>query len=379
MLGVSEANLHQDTDMALVQIPGYTLLTAATMANPRLRMSRVVVYLGEGVVGKVREDLMSEEFSSVWVELSVPGNARKILVANIYRDHQWMHQGSDKSSKSDEAVMARWKIYLAQWKRALETGAEVITMGDYNLDSSRLDSSPAHQQPMVDALVQQVLPLGVTQCAPAATWTPQGAQRGRPAGLDHLWTNRPDKLSAIQALTIGHSDHKLISAVVNSKVVNVGQQYVKKRSYKKFSEEMFLEELQKISWWHVYKCDSVDMAVEAFTRCLTCILDRPDMAPVRRFQSRRHYACWLSDETKGLMAARDEAMATFATSGLPEDWEAARALRNTVTRKLKSEKIRDVREKVRRCEEERDTGRAEEAHKATHRNIVIFLVYPTIL
>ena len=42
------------------------------------QMSRVVVYLGEGLQGKLREDLMSDDFSSNWVEISVPGQSMKI-------------------------------------------------------------------------------------------------------------------------------------------------------------------------------------------------------------------------------------------------------------------------------------------------------------
>ena len=229
LLGVSEANLHSTTDLAEVQLPGYTLLTAATLANPSIQMSRVVVYLGEGLQGKLREDLMSDNFSSIWVELSVPGQSRTILVSNIYRDHQWMNQGEDKSSKSEEAVMARWCTYLGQWERALGSGAEVHSLGDYNLDSESLHSTNGRHQPLVDALLRQVAPLGVVQCAPGGTWTPQGGQRGRPAGLDHHWTNRPDKLSQVQALAMGHSDHKLISAVRLTKVVKeVGQKYTRR-------------------------------------------------------------------------------------------------------------------------------------------------------
>ena len=357
VFGVSEANLHYTTDLSLVQLPGYTLITSNTLKNPKIQMSRVVVYLSEGMSGTVREDLMSDDFSSIWVELSVPGRAKKLLVSNIYRDHQWMRQGLDKSSKSDYAVMARWQTYLRQWKSALETEAEVHCLGDFNLDSTRLLNSTGHQKPLVQALLQQVVPLGVTQCAPAATWIPQGGQRGQPSGLDHHWTNRPDKISEVQALAIGNSDHKLISAVRYAKVVQIGQQYVNKRSYKKFDKRIFLDQVKKIQWWPVYRCVNVDEAVEVFTKSLTSILDRPEMAPVKRFQSRRHYASWLSDETKTLMITRDEAMKKYNRTLLPEDWEAARSIRNHVTRLLKSEKCRDVRKRIKNCEEEQDSGR----------------------
>ena len=122
VFGVSEANLHHTTDLSLVQLPRYKLITASTLKNPNIQMIRVVVYVSEGMSGIVREDLMCDNFSSIWVELSVQGSAKKIIGSNIYRDHQWMKQGADKSSKSDHAVKSRWQTYLGRWRRALETG-----------------------------------------------------------------------------------------------------------------------------------------------------------------------------------------------------------------------------------------------------------------
>ena len=354
VMGVSEANLHHTGDLARCQLPGYTLYLAKTLVNPRLRCSRVVVYLKEGLSAKLREDLMSEEFSSIWIEISVPGKSRKLLVSNVYRDHQWLNQGLDKTSKSDEAVMRRWEVYLDQWRRALESGAEVHCLGDMNLDSAKLQGNSGPQQPLVDALLHQVVPLGVTQCAPPGTWTPQGRQRGQASGLDHYWTNRPEKLSEVEALTVGHSDHKLISAVRNTRVVMAGSQYVRKRSYKNFEESKFIEAVKQTKWWPVYSCDSVDRAVELFTVSLTSILD--SMAPVRTIQLRRQYAGWLSQPTKDLMAARDSAVAEYTRTRLPGDWEEARLLRNRVSSLLKSEKCRYMSEKVKRCEEQKDTG-----------------------
>ena len=97
--------------------------------------------------------------------------------------------------------------------------------------------------------------------------------------------------------------------------------------------------------------------MEEFTRSLTGILDRSEMAPVKRFQSRHHYASWLSEDTKCLMTSRDEAMTRYSRTQLPEDWETARMLRNQVTRRLKTEKCSDVRRRIRNCEEEQDSGR----------------------
>ena len=358
VFGISEANLHSYTDLETVQIQGYRLLTAKTLQNPTIQMSRVVVYISDSISGRIREDLMDDDFSSVWVELGTPGAGKKILVANIYRDHQWMNQGQDKSSKSDASVMKRWLVYLDQWTKALDSGSEVHALGDFNINSNTLlGKNGSQQQPLVNKLLQKIVPLGVSQCAPKHTWTPQGNQRGQPSGLDHHWTNRPDKLSEVMALTVGQSDHKLITSVRYAKVVQTSQKFIKKRTYKKFDERKFLGEIEKVQWWPVYSCDDVDDALALFTSKITNILDREDMAPVKLFQSRLNYASWLSDDTKLLMEIRDRAMEKYNRTRQPTDWETARELRNRVTRILKTEKCNSARHTMKQCELEKDNGK----------------------
>ena len=65
IFGVSESNLFKSHCMQDVQIQDYDLITAQTMDNPKLQYSRVVVYKHTSIISKVREDLMSNEFSSI--------------------------------------------------------------------------------------------------------------------------------------------------------------------------------------------------------------------------------------------------------------------------------------------------------------------------
>ena len=159
------------------------------------------------------------------------------------------------------------------------------------------------------------------------------------------------------ALTIGHSDHKLIISVSYAIIVKIGQQFIKKRSYKLFDPERFISEVQNIRWWNVYSSMGVDEAVSAFTNNITSILNRQDMAPMRGFQSQINYASWLSDETKLVMQERDRATELYNSTRLPADWEAARQLRNQVTRRLKTEKANSVRRNIQQCEIEKDPGK----------------------
>ena len=156
-------------------------------------------------------------------------------------------------------------------------------------------------------------------------------------------------------MTIGQSDHKLISAVRHTKVVLIGQKFVSKRSFRNFNSSKFVEAVKEIKWWEVYQCEDVNLAVERFTMALTSILDV--MAPVKKVQVRRKFASWLSQRTKREMEARDVALEKFTRTRQQEDWAVARGLRNSVNRLLRSEKSNHMREKVRRCEEQRDGGR----------------------
>ena len=94
------------------------------------------------MVGKVRDDLMSDEFSSIWLELGLPGK-KKFLVCQIYREWQYLGQADD-TSKSLSEQMSRWCIFLDHWEKALATDKEVIVLGDFNLPIFQFWKTPAH-------------------------------------------------------------------------------------------------------------------------------------------------------------------------------------------------------------------------------------------
>ena len=155
---------------------------------------------------------------------------------------------------------------------------------------------------------------------------------------------------------MGSSDHALLSAVRYARHTKNVPQYITKRSYKRFDAQKFLLEIKAIQWWNVYNCNNLDEAVNIFTNLICKILDRDDMAPIRTFQQRHRYAPWLSEETKSVMANRDNAVSTARASQNPEDWRTANALKKKCTRLLRTEKQRFLISKLERCEEEHDLG-----------------------
>ena len=208
LLGISEANLKREHDVDNVQLQEYDLILSKTIDNDNLQVSRVVCYKHQSLVGKVREDLMSDQFSSIWLEIGLPGK-RKFLVCQLYREWRYLGQ-PDKGvhSNSIPEQLRRWVIFLDQWEEAIATGKEVIVMGDCNLNHLKFNNLGV-LQPLVDSMVQRIYPHGVIQCVQTATHTWPGQT---PSGLDHIYTNVPDKLSQAHAIVCGSSDHKIILA-----------------------------------------------------------------------------------------------------------------------------------------------------------------------
>ena len=161
ILGISEANLDHNHDQNLVQLEDYTLHTCPTLLNPLLKTSRIVTYTHKSVIAKIRPDLMSDSYSSIWLEVGLPRH-KKFLVCQTYREWQLLNQGDDNSSLSVTEQMNRWAVFLDQWERAISTGMEVHTLGDMNInhcnwtDESLPSSNQTHKlKDLISALSSQ--------------------------------------------------------------------------------------------------------------------------------------------------------------------------------------------------------------------------------
>ena len=213
IFGISESNLLKKHKLEDVQIPDYKLIIAETLNNPQLQYSRVVVYKHSPIISKVRTDLMSDQFSSIWMECGLP-NKRKFLVCNLYREWRYLGQGLDKSSLDINNQLSCWLIISDQFERALDTGMEVYCMGDVNIDFltwTKTDLNPEHktvkQKKLIVELFDRILSRGVKQLITSFTHSWPGQEDG---GLDHFYTNAPGKISSVQVQNEGHSDHKII-------------------------------------------------------------------------------------------------------------------------------------------------------------------------
>ena len=335
---MSETSFKAQHDKSDILIEDYRTFFSKTLDNEELKCSRISVFAHKDLIVKERSDLMSDLFSSVWLEVGLP-RQKKLLVCNLYREWQYLDQDSS-ASLATSAQLERWLNFLDQWETAIQEDKEIHVLGDTNLDFLKWKDpgQPGSQQrnrlhKLSNAVFDRIFPFGFVQLVsvPTRFWPGQ-----EPSGLDHWYTNRSSKVSPIQVINQGASDHRFIFARRFSKSVIDKPRIIKKRSYKNFQPQEFLTAIQSISWWEVFSCEDVEKATEVFTNNVTKVLDA--MAPVRSFQVRKRYAPWLSPQLKSEIENRDRAQQTAQETNSREDWLRFRKLRNSVNNKLRGEK-----------------------------------------
>ena len=149
---------------------------------------------------------------------------------------------------------------------------------------------------LTEQLFSRIFPNGVSQLVTTAT---RISPAGVLSGLDHFYTNQPQKCSTVETSFFGGSDHKMITVSRYTKSEIRQPPSITKRSFKNFSPEDFLKDLSRVSWCELYLEEDPEEAATILTKKMREVLDQH--APIRTFQIWRNYAPWLSVRTKSLM------------------------------------------------------------------------------
>ena len=97
---------------------------------------------------------------------------------------------------------------------------------------------------MSDQLFNRIFPLGISQVVTKAT---RVSPSGELSGLDHLYTNKPDKVSSVNVEKFGNSDHFLLKFSRFTKSEIRTPKFITKRSFKEFDATSFKNEIDNVS------------------------------------------------------------------------------------------------------------------------------------
>ena len=119
---VSEVDIEYFDEKKPFSFQGYK--TYFPFPRPGTDTKRLICFVKDNIDVKQRNDLMSEYFSSVWLE--VKSKSQKILISAAYREFSDLNV-KEQMSKSKQ--LDRWKIHLSQVEKASKEGL-MVCIGD---------------------------------------------------------------------------------------------------------------------------------------------------------------------------------------------------------------------------------------------------------
>ena len=349
ILGLSECELKKISnqfDESKLKVPGYQILYPKSWTQHGT--ARVLVYVKNGFEIEQLHELEDERVQSIWFKGGFK-NGKKLYFCHGYREH------TSSLGNTLSAQRSNLELFLCQWETAVEHNSpavpnEVHISGDMNLDclNGRWLDSTYHLLSLSRMVQDTCNAYNLSQLVKEATRLQYNSVQNRTdiSCIDHVYTNAKYRCSGVTITSFGNSDHDLISYTRYSKEPPAPARTIRKRSYKNFVEEKYIEDLAQVDWSDGLSCEDLDTATDTFTRKLRYILNVH--APWIVFQQRKFFVPWLTEETKQLMLQRDKfkqeakemALRDMGRS-VSEDqrlaWEKFKKLRNKINNEKKKE------------------------------------------
>ena len=147
-------------------------------------------------------------------------------------------------------------------------------------------------------------------------------------------------MSSPEVIGISRSDHLGISIVKLTKEIRHSPLTTKKRIYKNFCRENFLNDIREAKengkFQEVFESGDIDEASEIFAEAFNEVLEKH--APLRVIQNRKHYVPYITEQIREAMGRRDKLKKKAAETGGEADYNEYKVERNKVTKMLRSAK-----------------------------------------
>ena len=319
LLFISEANLDEMTPLHESLISGYNITKPKTIT--RNGTSRLILLSIENLDFELREDLMDDIFSSIWIKIT----------RQETKEHQYLNQDNDWSLQPLEQNK-RWSNFFRQVETArISETCHII--GDVNLDYQKWDLPDFAHLQMITETKDTLEAGGFFQLIKEVTRSWPGQSDSL---IDHFWTNNPQKIIQVSNMVRAVGDHNVISATIRLKGSDTRRLDTRRRSYKTFDPVIYRQKLNMIDWSQIYSISDVNLANDFLETNVAEILD--ELCPYKTIQYRKECKSWLSSETKDKMLDRDKMREIARITKNPDSWKLYRSLRNEVNRKVNSDR-----------------------------------------
>ena len=241
---ISEANLDDLTPPHESLISGYNITLPKTVT--RNGTARLVLLTRENLDFKLRDDLMDDVFSSIWIKILRPGS-KGLLICGLYREHQYLNQDTEWSLQPAEQCR-RWAQFLRQVD-TVRLSAICHIIGYFNLDFKKWTAPDHSQLQMITDSKNTLEAGGFFQLVNDVTHSWPGQVDSL---IDHFWTNEPNKIISVTNKVRAVGDHNVITATIQTRGSDTRRLDTKKRSYKNFDPRVYRQRLENENWSDIF-------------------------------------------------------------------------------------------------------------------------------
>ena len=135
--------------------------------------------------------------------------------------------------------------------------------------------------------------------------------------IDHIYTNASEQCSKAISVPVGFSDHNIIAVTRYTKVPKPKAKIILTRSYKRFNENAFIDEISRVNWNMVCNVADPEAALDLFMSLFMNVVNK--YAPLKKFMVKNKSAPWLDQNLRSLMTERDMAKKLSVSSGSIDD------------------------------------------------------------
>ena len=154
--------------------------------------------------------------------------------------------------------------------------------------------------------------------------------KGKPSLLDVILTNKPNLFHSSNTSECGLSDyHHIVYTVKRGRINLPKPRWITYRSYKKYREDAFLQDMAHAPLHVCQVFDDPDDVNWAYTRMITDVIDRH--APLKRKRRRAEEAPYMNSTYRKAIRLKTKLRSEFFKMKTQTNWELYRKQRNLCT------------------------------------------------
>jgi exonuclease III len=241
------------------EIDGYETVVPKTQNGKKKRII-AVKKTNMSATTKTREDLMSPDFPSIWIEWET-SNKKSTLVCGFYRE--WTKVGRITNGEQCKIM----ETFSDQTTRANSEGKDVVMLGDANLDSEKWNKINYRHYQVASEWQKNITRNGMKLMDIGNTFlAEQTKQDGSiiESALDHVYVkiDMEEKVIVTRG-TLSATDHLPIVAEIMKpnilqKEVKTKPRTIYKRSMKNFTEAEWKKSVARQDWKKMGRTEDVE-------------------------------------------------------------------------------------------------------------------------